>query len=382
MKIKLLLISLLILSCSFVKEITQDSVNVTELYPGIKFHHIINTDTPLNITALEIDITNPSISIEVGIANDRLGFGGELTSAFVNRNQNDSIIIVGAVNGDFFGGTPHAAENCMIVNGELAKGVKLNRTLFGITKDKIPFVEKIQFNGKVVYQDDTLSIGRLNHKPENFTLVIFNKFYNDNIIIDSGYVGLLLSDVKLFSPNIWLDCLIKNISYSASLLPVGSNESVLLIPIDSLNNMNELEIGQRMKIYLGTEPLIENNYSLIGGLPRLVTDGERPESFIGSEGLTSERFVAENPRTAVGFSKDRTKLFIAVVDGRQENISAGIPLTDLAEFLISMGCYQAVNLDGGGSSTMVVNNKVVNFPSDKTGERPVHNFLYVTYRLN
>ncbi len=382
MKIKLILISLQFLSFSFVKVHAQDSVNVEEIYPGIKFHHIINPAIPLNITALEIDLTNPSIGIEVGIANGRLGFGGELTSSFVTRNQTDSVVIVGAVNGDFFGGSPHAAENCMVVKGDFAKGVKLNRTLFGITIDKIPFAEKLQFNGKVAYQDDTLSIERLNSRTNDFSLEIFNKFYNDTIFIDSGYVGIHLSDVKLFSPNSWKDCLIKNISYPASNLMMRGNESLLLIPIDSLKNINQLEIGQRVKIYLGTEPLIENIYSLIGGLPRLVTDGERPESFIGSEGLTSERFVAENPRTAVGFSKDGTKLFLVVVDGRQENISAGMPLIDLADFLISMGCYQAVNLDGGGSSTMVVNNNVVNSPSDKTGERPVHNFLFVTYRLN
>jgi exopolysaccharide biosynthesis protein len=50
---------------------------------------------------------------------------------------------------------------------------------------------------------------------------------------------------------------------------------------------------------------------------------------------------------------------------------------EMAEFLLSIGAWNAVNLDGGGSTTMVINGKVVNSPSDKTGERPVANILIV-----
>ena len=52
-------------------------------------------------------------------------------------------------------------------------------------------------------------------------------------------------------------------------------------------------------------------------------------------------------------------------------------LYELADFMISIGCYDLLNLDGGGSSTMTIQDSVVNSPSDKTGERAVFNMLYI-----
>jgi exopolysaccharide biosynthesis protein len=50
---------------------------------------------------------------------------------------------------------------------------------------------------------------------------------------------------------------------------------------------------------------------------------------------------------------------------------------EMSDFLLSIGVWNAVNLDGGGSTTMVIHNKIVNSPSDKTGERPVANTLQI-----
>ncbi len=55
---------------------------------------------------------------------------------------------------------------------------------------------------------------------------------------------------------------------------------------------------------------------------------------------------------------------------------------EMADFLLSLGTWNALNLDGGGSTTMVVHGKVMNSPSDKTGERPVANSLQVISTKN
>jgi exopolysaccharide biosynthesis protein len=67
------------------------------------------------------------------------------------------------------------------------------------------------------------------------------------------------------------------------------------------------------------------------------------------------------------------------VDGRSE-ASAGIGLEDLARLLLEFGAVDAMNLDGGGSTTMFLDGKVVNKPSDKEGERPVSDAILVTLR--
>ncbi|MDA0837395.1 MAG: phosphodiester glycosidase family protein [Planctomycetota bacterium] len=77
----------------------------------------------------------------------------------------------------------------------------------------------------------------------------------------------------------------------------------------------------------------------------------------------------QHPRTAIGLSKDQMKAWMVVVDGRQWGISEGMTLSELAALMKELGAHSAINLDGGGSTTMVIQQpdgryKVVNRPSD------------------
>ena len=83
-----------------------------------------------------------------------------------------------------------------------------------------------------------------------------------------------------------------------------------------------------------------------------------------------------HPRTAVGLRADGTWIFV-VVDGRQPGLSIGMNLKEVAELMQSLGCVDALNLDGGGSSTLCVLGKVVNSPSDAARERPVSDAIIV-----
>ncbi len=76
------------------------------------------------------------------------------------------------------------------------------------------------------------------------------------------------------------------------------------------------------------------------------------------------------PRTAVGLSEDGQTMWLVVVDGRQGNYSQGMTIDELAQFMVDLGVDTAVNLDGGGSSTLVTQNW---FGRAKTLNSPVHN---------
>ncbi len=87
-------------------------------------------------------------------------------------------------------------------------------------------------------------------------------------------------------------------------------------------------------------------------------------------------FAAErHPRTAVGFDSRRGRLWMVVVEGRREGVSEGMTLPELAGLFQSLGAVNAINLDGGGSSVMVVRGEAVSRPSDPAGQRPVVNGL-------
>lgn len=92
-----------------------------------------------------------------------------------------------------------------------------------------------------------------------------------------------------------------------------------------------------------------------------------------------------HPRTAVGTADRGRKLILVVVDGRRPGVSVGMSLDELSDLILALGCDDAVNLDGGGSSTLVIRNpdtgdlQVMNQPSDGQ-QRPVANVVGVELR--
>jgi exopolysaccharide biosynthesis protein len=113
---------------------------------------------------------------------------------------------------------------------------------------------------------------------------------------------------------------------------------------------------------------------IVGGVPQLIRDGRLEITW--QEEKSSKAFVeTKHPRTAVAKLKDG-KFLMVTVDGRSES-SGGIGLEELARLLLEFGAVDAMNLDGGGSTTMFLGGKVVNHPSDKEGERKVSDAILV-----
>lgn len=107
----------------------------------------------------------------------------------------------------------------------------------------------------------------------------------------------------------------------------------------------------------------------VGGGPVLIHDG-RIWITNKEEQLFSGGDQDRHPRTAMGYTKDG-HLIILAVQGRCPGVAEGATLEEVAKMLTDLRCYEAVNLDGGGSSCMLINGKETIKPSDKEGERPV-----------
>ena len=114
--------------------------------------------------------------------------------------------------------------------------------------------------------------------------------------------------------------------------------------------------------------------------PALIRDGVAVSDFLGESAKHEAGFsLRRHPRTAVGQREDGTLVFV-VVDGRQPELSVGMSLPELAELLLRLGVSDAYNLDGGGSTTMVIQGKIVSSPSEGTGERPVSDAILFSPR--
>lgn len=116
---------------------------------------------------------------------------------------------------------------------------------------------------------------------------------------------------------------------------------------------------------------------VVGGFPELLDGGGRVGQL---EVLRRPGFAAgRHPRTAVGYDASERRLWLVVVDGRQEEYSAGMTLPELTGLFEALGATEALNLDGGGSTALWIDGEVVSRPSDSEGERPVANALLLVH---
>lgn len=366
-----------------------DTISTKTVATGVKLTSISFPSLPLKVSVLEADLTNPLLNVETAKAakdGNEILFAKEKTSSIALRKTNDSILVVGAVNGDFFDIQNGAPINLQVENGEVVKksGNVPAKSVFGMTKEKRPFVERVSLKGRLfASRDSGLKIDNLNEASASGEAIVFNKYYGER----TGTV--------VYGTVLWLRRISEAIVHDTVLAIVDSLTDLsgnARIPLDGYVLiargkargfvLRKIAVHDTLKILFELIPRVGKVTQAIGGWPRIVRGGKNTfRSEAEAEEAIPGNTDRRHPRTAVGISKDGKKLYFVVVDGRQAS-SIGITLDDLANLMIRLGAHNAINLDGGGSTTMVVNGKVVNSPSDPTGERPVSNAIIVTMKRN
>lgn len=137
---------------------------------------------------------------------------------------------------------------------------------------------------------------------------------------------------------------------------------------------NNFEVGDEIRFDYYITPDIGNAQAAFGGGAMLVADGRAVTEF-------SHVVSGYQPRSAIGVDKSGKKLYLVAVDGRQE-LSRGMTMSELSNLMLSLGCYQAVNLDGGGSTNMVAStawNENLHKVNTPTENRKVINAVGLTY---
>ncbi|HEY8548367.1 MAG TPA: phosphodiester glycosidase family protein [Vicinamibacterales bacterium] len=149
-------------------------------------------------------------------------------------------------------------------------------------------------------------------------------------------------------------------------------------PPDALASLDVgdiLEVHEQWTLERGGNPALWLTADdVVGGAGLLIHDG-RPVTDWEVERLTPS-FLGRHPRTMIG-TDAAGDIWLVTVDGRQPGTSLGMSLLELQAFAQRLGLTGALNLDGGGSTTMVIGDTIVNSPSDLTGARPVSDVLLV-----
>lgn len=354
-------------------QVAFDTVTTMQVGMGVNYYKVVALSAPYSINILEIDLRNQYNSIETVKAQDRLN-GYERTSSMALRNSYVGHRVVGAVNGDFYGsgGIP---INIQIKNGEILRNPNGLSTL-GFDINNNPMLKRVSLSGSIINKDNQVNpLNGVNKTRETNQLILFNKYMGNNTGTNTFGTELLVKPIQNWLVNDTVKVIVMNKQLNIGSMTISDSSVVLSGHGTSSTYLNGIAIGDTIKIVQKVTPGLNKLKEMMGGFPKIVDNGiNYAAQGFNEEGGPSHTFE-KHPRTAAGFSQDSSKLYLITVDGRLAS-SIGMTLVELADFMVQCGIYYGINFDGGGSTTMVMRDSVVNVTSDG-GERTVANALIV-----
>lgn len=303
------------------------------------------------IHTLEIAAGNPNIHIENVLSMDDL-YGFEKTSEMAGRHEAEF-----AVNGMFYNGDG-LPFGMIVHDGQPVSSIDIGTPSVVIYKDRKVEIKEVGISVKVSSGDRSVLLRGVNRDVPDGEWVLFDSTFGKttrvwrpsmNYCIREGRVeAVIASETPL--PLMGYDRVLTHVT--------GETQAYF-----EIGDTIEEEIG-----YSGGETDVEELFQTGGWLVRDGKNAARDyESFMGYT-------TAPSPRTLVGITRDN-RLIFKVVDGRWPGVSSGVSGYEAAVLMMAEGCVQAAYLDGGASSTLVIDGTVVNHPSEGEERTVAHGIL-------
>ncbi len=259
-----------------------------------------------------------------------------------------------AINGDFFrteqepfSGDP---RGLLIVRGELLSA-PTERDCFWIDTNGNPRIGVVRGTFTVTWPDGSRGALRLNEEPEDDAAVLFTPA--------GAALGRQANGARLtlqaptndpwlpIRPGIACDAVVAGDNARRT------NRMTLVLPGLLRRFASPAAPGQTVRLAFDTTPSLLGVEAALGGGPALIRDGKiQPARAVKSN--------VRHPRSALGWNAEH--FFLVTVDGRQPGWSDGMTLAELANYLHRLGCTEAINLDGGGSTELWLRGSIVNRP--------------------
>lgn len=325
--------------------------------------------------------------LEVDLSNNNVGFlawrsGGLLTTSRQLRDANlAGKEVFGGVNADFFSFQSTLPIGNQVTDGEFVYGIHSRRSHVLTTTEGKMIFDSVSFQGNVnVKNGPNAVLTGVNRHRANDQAMFYNHHYHGISRNDSTGFEIAISPIRGEqwiagrTTKVVVDS-VKNgymqVDRSQFIISVGSQHS-------DYTAYSHINSGDTLDVFLGfTNPDLVNIDQVVGGGGRILRNGiDATDENQRTEGIADAFLSNRHPRTFVAVSRDGDTAWLIVVDGRQAS-SLGMSFSEMASMLIDLGAWDAVNLDGGGSTTMIYRDQIVNSPSDPTGERAVANVFMV-----
>jgi hypothetical protein len=322
---------------------------------GFAYQHDEVADKPWSIHVLKVERNRPDLIFQTTIARSN-SLGLSTLSEQLKALPRSLGTPLAAVNGDFwregrqFDGDPMGLQ---IRAGELISA-PVNRPCLWFDNAGQPQLGTVQSGLSVTWPDGRTTPFGLNEERTNGGAVLYTAATGASTRTRGGREIILERDGD--TPWLPLQAGRKLSARVRAVRPEGDTPLAADVLVLSLSptlaeSLPAPAPGALLRLATATTPDLGGVTTALGGGPTLVRDGQAV-AFSGSQ--------PRHPRTAVGWNDSH--LFLVVVDGRQLKLSVGMSLPELAAYMLKLGCQQALNLDGGGSSTFWVHGQVMNSP--------------------
>ncbi len=315
--------------------------------------------TPQWVMVLRVDVRQ--LDLRPVLARDRV-VGRERTSEMARR-----VGALAATNGGFFApdGDPLGG---LVIDREWVSEPVPGRSCLGVG-DGFVLVDALDWRGELSGPPGTVPLSGINRARGAAEVVLYTPRYAPSTGTDASGLEVVVAGGTVRELR------------SGGNTPIPADGFVLSASGPRVAALQQFQPGDPLRVSLSVlpssqDPRWQEVRHVVCGGPRLVSGGvARPSQ----EGFADTLRLRRHPRTAVGVAGDG-QVLVVVVDGRWPEHSLGMTLQELAGELKQLGAVDALNLDGGGSSTLVVGGVVANRPSDESGERPVADALAVLPR--
>jgi hypothetical protein len=322
---------------------------------GLEYENYIVDEVPWSIHVVRIERNRSDFEII-----STLGGGSKIGLASLTRQlrtiPRDIGTPLAAINGDFYSleHSTHAGDprGLHILRGELISD-PIERTCFWIDHKGDPHMGDVTSKFTATWPNGENTPFGLNEERSRNRNVLYTPAVGEATRASAG-IELILERA---STNKWLP-LQPGAIFPARVREIRRDGNARVEPNTMVLSLSgrripPVEIGDLLMLSTETEPGLKGARTAVGGGPLLVRGGK------AAPGRASKAFE-RHPRSAIGWNSKH--FFFVEVDGRQPGLSVGMDVRELADFLVQIGCEEAMNLDGGASAELWLNGKIMNRP--------------------